>query len=144
MTANFDFAGLRDALDELDEIEVSRIRGNALERLTERLLTSIPGMEVTGRNVTTAQRDEELDLMLANTDHVNGLPPPFGTDLLVECKSSKHPLDSAGIRLLAEHAAERRLRWAVLVSLRGITGLKTDAVVAANQAVRSAFTRNGC
>jgi hypothetical protein len=62
----------------------------------------------------------------------------------VECKSSAHPLNSAGVVRLAGHSEERGLRWAVLIALKGVTGSDADEVIAVNQAFRDAFTRKRC
>jgi hypothetical protein len=54
------------------------------------------------------------------------------------------PLNSAGVTRLADHSEERGLRWAVLISLKGVTGTASEEIVAANQAFRDAFTRKRC
>ena len=92
----------------------------------------------------TGHRDEEIDLLVANTDHARGLPPVFGTDIIVECKTSAYPLNSAGVSRLADHSEERGLRWAILISLNGVTGSMSQDVLAASQAFRDAFTRKRC
>jgi len=141
---SFDFLTIKDRLGELDGIPAGQARGAALERLMEEVLLSIPGLELTQRNVITGHGDEELDLLLANTDPDNGLPLPFGTDIIVECKSSTHPLNSAGVTRLADNSEERHLPWAILISLRGVTGTDKDEIVNANYAFRDAYTRKNC
>jgi hypothetical protein len=141
---SLDFLSIQERLTELDELPAGHVRGTALERLMEQIFTSIPGVSVTGRKVITGHHDEELDLLLANADHTNGLPSIFGTDIIVECKSSAHPLNSAGVTRLADHSEERGLRWAILISLNGVTGSNSDEIIAAHQAFRDAFTRRRC
>jgi transposase len=53
-------------------------------------------------------------------------------------------LDAAGVERLADHADQRHLSWAILVSLRGVTGADNDEIIAAHQAFRDAFTRKRC
>lgn len=141
---SFDFRTVKDRLAELDKLPAGQERGTALERFMEQVLVSIPGIQVAGRNIITGHGDEELDLLLTNTDYEHGLPEPFGSDIIVECKSSASPLNSAGVTRLADHSEERRLPWAILVSLQGVTGTAKSEVVHANQAFRDAYTRKGC
>src|SRR4051812_43829056 len=103
-TMSLNFLTIPERLNELYELPAGNARGAALERLMEEILTAIPGISVTGRNVITGHRDEELDLLLANTDPTTGLPAVFGTDIIVECKSSEAPLNSAGVTRLADHS----------------------------------------
>ncbi len=141
---NFDFFTLDERLQKLAELPAGHARGKELERLTAQIFESIPGIKVALRNVISEHRDGEIDLLLTNRNVQSSLLTPFGTDIIVECKSSKDPLDAAGVQRLAHHTETRRLPWAILIALNGITGLGKDRAEAAQQAVRDAYTRQQC
>lgn len=85
------------------------------------MMEAIPGVTVAGRNLLAAHGEAELDLALQNAAHEEGLPG-FERDLLVECKSSREPLDARGVTHFASQVERRGMRTAIIVSLAGITG----------------------
>lgn len=121
----FDFSTVNNRVDLLASLKAGNQRGKALEALVEQMLVAIPGITVADRNVLSGQGEAELDLLLTNKASEGGLEA-FGRDILVECKSSDSPLNSAGVNHFATQLVQRKLRWSVIVSLAGLTGNEVD------------------
>lgn len=130
----FDFSTSSDRVDAALTEPARNPRGAALQQLVDEMLASLPGVEVSGRNVLAGQGEAELDLMLANEGAAGGLEA-FGRDVLVECKSSGDPVSARDVGHFARQAERRQLPWSILVSLAGISGTPED-IRAAHTEVR--------
>ncbi len=139
---SFDFTTMPDRLDELDQVSDGNLRGKGLEILVTEMLSELPGVSVTDRNVLSAHGEAELDLLVLNAAHEDGLPG-FERDLIVECKSSRSSLGAAGVTHFATQVERRKLRWSVIVSLAGLTGDGRDARAAHHEVSRYAEKGHG-
>jgi len=108
-----------DRLDELDGAACGPARGTALERLIEQILTAIPGVKLTRSNALTGQQDAS-SISFWPTPTIRTDCAIFGTDLLVEA-SRQDPAECCWRRTPREPRGAARLRWAILISLQGVT-----------------------
>jgi hypothetical protein len=122
----FDFLTASERVDALKSLAPGNERGKGLEDLVEEMLTGIPGITVADRDVLSGGHEAELDLLLTNAAPADGLEA-FGRDILVECKSSTDPLDSAGVNHFATQVKQRNLPLSLVVSLAGLTGPSEDS-----------------
>lgn len=96
-------------------------QGRALEDLVCYLFESIPGIEVTERNVVNPFRTEEIDVAFWNNQPRRGLWF-LPTTLLVECKNWNRPVGTAEVAYFVRKLQNRGLDLGFLVATRGVTG----------------------
>jgi Restriction endonuclease len=114
---------LLDAVDYAGT-EKNTTTGARFEAASGLLLSSTPGFEVDSGRRTT---DEQVDLVVIHApDRLTqlGLEPGCG---LVECKSSKGPVDVSELRDFGAKCLFHRVRFGILVARSGITGGKAKA-----------------
>lgn len=120
--ARIDPDDLRNAGDRADDLELSdQERGAAYEDYAEIGLAAIPGIEVVARDEMDEFGAQEIDLLLANHRHADGLD---GLDqfILVECKNWQAPVGAVEIQSFVDKLRSRGLRHGILIAVRGITG----------------------
>jgi Restriction endonuclease len=120
--ARIDPDDLRNAGDRADDLELSdQERGAAYEDYAEIGLAAIPGIEVVARDEMDEFGAQEIDLLLANHRHADGLA---GLDqfILVECKNWQAPVGAVEIQSFVDKLRSRGLRHGILIAVRGITG----------------------
>jgi hypothetical protein len=96
-------------------------RGKALEELLTLLMAEVPGVTVFATNSLDVFRSQEVDLVLANNQHEDGLVS-FGREVLVECKNWKDPVGASEVAWLYTKLRTRGLSHGILVAMNGITG----------------------
>ncbi len=96
-------------------------QGRALEDLTCYLFASVPGIEVTERNVANPFRTEEIDVAFWNNQPRRGLWF-LPTTLLVECKNWSRPVGTAEVAYFVRKLQNRGLDLGFLIATRGVTG----------------------
>ena len=137
MRVSFDFGTVPQSVAAMKALPAGNPRGRALEQLVSEMFSALPGVDVAARNVLAGSGEAELDILLANAQREDGLPA-FSRDVLIECKSSEHPLGSAGVGHFVTQAIRRKLRGSVIVSLAGLTGDDDDARAAHHEIRRAA------
>lgn len=113
-------------------------KGVALENIVVRTFAKIPGIDRrhVWRNKRNAAGSDEIDILLYNWPHRQGLP--FAGYFLVECKNWKDRVDSSTLRTFVDKIRSRHLKVGILVAANGITGDR-NGLPAAKDIVRSAF-----
>jgi hypothetical protein len=104
-------------------------RGTALENFASYVFEQLPGIEVRRRQVFSHADSQEVDIVLWNYKHANGLP--FMDDILfVECKNWQSRVGSAEVAWLSWKLEQGGRRDGFLIVANGITGdpdKRTDA-----------------
>ena len=102
----FDFSTIGSRLDALDDYAAGSQRGRALGDLVVEMFESLPGVRVAERNLLSGFGEAEIDSTWVNESPEHGLIG-FPRDVLMECKSSRDPLNAAGVVYFATQAARR-------------------------------------
>jgi len=96
-------------------------RGQRLEDLMSWLIAHLPGFVVRQRNVWSASRAQEVDLVVWNEQHPAGFAS-FGNKILVECKNTGYKVDSSDVAWFDWKLRLGGVDEGILVAARGITG----------------------
>lgn len=119
-------AELRRALDRTATAPTAKGRGDALERFTALLASSIPGFVIRGNPRTS---DEEFDLAVRNASSDPSWAK-FGRTVLFECKNRRDPTDPTDFDRFHQKMSRRygQCDLGFLVSLSGFTeGVRSHA-----------------
>ncbi|HEV2345500.1 MAG TPA: restriction endonuclease [Actinocrinis sp.] len=98
-------------------------RGRALENAAAYAFSAVPGCEVRGRRTIDPWQSAEIDLLVGNRKREDGLfyLPEI---ILVECKSSVHPVPVPDVRDFAFKVKHRDLKLGILIVAAGATGAR--------------------
>jgi hypothetical protein len=121
----------KEPLVPLLKSESSATKGKALEELCSLVFSSAPGISVRQRNTKDDGNSQEIDLVLWNDPHADGLPLPRGV-LLVEAKNWSKPVGSSEIAWFDRKLRNGHLSFGFLVVNDGITGDRLDKTSAYN------------
>jgi hypothetical protein len=114
-----------ELLEATEVVTGSKERGDLLEELASHVLGGIPGVKLTHKDVVNVHSSEEIDLVLFNQRHPEGLEV-FESFIFVECKNSKTPVSSSAVRDFAYKLQSRNSSLGILVARFGITGNRED------------------
>lgn len=115
-------------------------KGLALEQVVNQTLGLFSGVTLIHRNAIDIAGSCEIDLILSNNQHPDGLPfLPFY--LVVECKNWQAPVDTATVRAFTSKLHMMRMKFGLLVAANGITGNAADHT-ACHAHIRDEFNRN--
>ena len=112
---------LRVRLDAARQARSEQQRGRLFEDLICQMFGSIAGMSVVARNVFTAGRSQEVDILIAHESRQSGISflPDF---ILVECKNWSWPVSSMEVAWFDRKVKQRGLDFGILVAPQGVTG----------------------
>jgi len=113
-------------------------KGPALEGAIRYAFTQIPGVACEMQDALNAFETEEVDLLLTNISHEEGLAH-FGPEILVEAKNWKSRVGAIEINWFSTKMRRRNLTDGVLVAAKGITG-DPERLTAARQQIMLALT----
>ena len=139
--ARYSAKKIRTMLIESDTAATSAAKGAKLEQLIRYIFDKVPGVTFYQKNILDQNRAHELDLAfwnLQNQSDICFLDPV----IIVECKNTAAPLGSNGVGWFVRKLQDRGVKYGILVSLSGITGL-ADGQHNAHSEVLSALTRDG-
>ncbi|MDR3638498.1 MAG: restriction endonuclease [Isosphaeraceae bacterium] len=108
-------------LKKADAAGTNDEKGDLFENLVEYLFSKVPGVPQVRRNVTSVFRSEELDLVVSNDKHPNGLVS-LNTWIPVECKTTRGPIGSHELQVFIAKIERRSLDFGISIAWRGITG----------------------
>jgi Restriction endonuclease len=114
-------------------------KGEALEAVVADTFCLLEGVGVLFKNVVDAIGTSEIDILLYNLHHPQGLPflPDY---ILIECKNWQSPVDTATVRVFTSKLRERHFEFGILVAANGVTGDARERT-AAHAYLRSEFDR---
>lgn len=116
-------------------------KGAALEQVVANTFCLMDGVGIIRTNVIDDAGSCEIDILLYNQRHPQGLP--FLSDnVLIECKNWQAPVNTATVRVFTSKLYACRLDFGILVAANGITGDPDDGT-AAFAHIRSEFDRSG-
>lgn len=96
-------------------------RGEILEELVKQVFGSLPGLSHWKSRHLTNDGSAEFDVCFHNDIRLS--PFPFAEPaLVVECKNTGRPVDSAGVRNFIAKIEDVQVSWAFMVTAQGITG----------------------
>jgi hypothetical protein len=98
---------------------------NTLENLANYLFTTLDGFTVIERNCRGPS--EEIDLLVTN-ESPDVFLAQLGTPLAIECRYRKTPAGSKDIRDLKGKLDDIGLKSGILITLKGVSGNKFDAI----------------
>lgn len=96
-------------------------KGRPLEDLMLWLVAHVPGFVVRQRNVWSASRAQEVDLLVWNEQHAEGFAS-FGNKILVECKNTGSKVDASDVAWFDWKMRLGGVTDGILVAAHGITG----------------------
>lgn len=104
-------------------------QGRALEDLICYVFEQVPGISITMRNEMNAFQTEEIDVVLWNDGHPDGLffLPNI---ILVESKNWSQSVGSGEVNWFDSKLRNRGLNFGVLIATNGITGNAQDLTAA--------------
>jgi len=115
-------------------------KGLALEEVVNLTLGLFSGITLIHNNAIDIAGSCEIDLILSNNQHPNGLPfLPFY--LVVECKNWQAPIDTATVRAFTSKLRTMRMKFGLLVAANGVTG-DADNHTACHAHIRDEFNRD--
>ncbi len=115
-------------------------KGLALEHVVNQTLGLFSGITLIHKNAIDVAGSCEIDLILSNNQHPDGLPfLPFY--LVVECKNWQAPVDTATVRAFTSKLRMMRMKFGLLVAANGITGDANDHT-ACHAHIRDEFNRD--
>lgn len=96
-------------------------KGDALEEVVRTTLCLFSGVTLIYKNAEDAAGSCEIDLLLSNNCHPDGLPflPPY---LVIECKNWAAPVNTATCRAFTSKLRAFGMKFGMLVAASGITG----------------------
>jgi len=112
---------IKKFLRKADRAKTDDAKGEALEDLVEHLFAPVPGIALVRRNLMSVFRSEELDMVLHNVWHPQGLTS-LNLFIPVECKSCLHPISGRDLDWFISKIRRRTLDMGILVASHGITG----------------------
>jgi Restriction endonuclease len=116
-------------------------KGDALENIVSDTFCLLDGVGLLRRNAVDVDNTCEIDILLYNQRHPQGLP--FLPDnILIECKNWQGPVNTATLRAFTSKLYQFKLNFGILVATSGITGDHADKS-AAHVHLRREFDRNG-
>ena len=116
-------------------------KGDALESVVADTLCLLEGIGFIRKHIMDNAGSLEIDLLLYNQRHPNGLPF-LPSHLIVECKNWAAPVDSATLTVFTGKLRKFRVDFGILVAANGITGDAGDRS-AAYAHLRSVYDRDG-
>jgi restriction endonuclease len=114
------------------------VKGAALEKAIRHAFTQIPGVACEMQDALNSFKGEEVDLLLSNLAHEDGLAQ-FGPELLVEAKNWSKKVGAMEINWFATKMRRRNVPEGVLVAAKGITG-DAELLTAARQQIAFSLT----
>jgi|SRR5688572_23908653 len=120
---------LRVRLDAALQARSEQQRGRLFEELICQMFGSIPGMSVIARNVFTAGRSQEVDILIGHDSRLSEISflPDF---ILVECKNWSWPVSSMEVAWFDRKVKQRGLDLGILVAAHGVTGEQRERTFA--------------
>nr|WP_115703072.1 restriction endonuclease [Cupriavidus taiwanensis] len=119
------------------DIGNSAEKGEALESVVAETFCQMDGVGVLFKNVVDAAGSSEIDILLWNQRHPQGLPF-LPEQILIECKNWQSPVNTATVRVFTSKLNEYGLDFGILVAANGITG-DPEERTAAHAHLRSQF-----
>jgi hypothetical protein len=101
-------------------------KGKALEEFCAVFFEAIPGVHVAERRVLDDAHSQEVDLVLDNTQHPDGLPS-FGTVVLAEAKNWTARVGSAEVAWFDWKVRLSGHQEGFFIATNGVTGRADDA-----------------
>ena len=136
----FPHAAIAQRLLEGDRAATTEEKGAALEDVVVRSFCRVKGVALLFRDKDNERRSAEIDILLSNQRHPQGLP--FLSDyLMIECKNWGVPVNSATVEGFVAKIRHARLDIGILVAANGVTG-DPGQRTAANDVIRGAFDRD--
>lgn len=116
-------------------------KGEALEEVVRATLCLFSGVTLIYKNAEDAAGSSEIDLLLSNNCHPDGLPflPPY---LVIECKNWEAAVNTATCRAFTSKLRALRMKFGLLVAANGITG-DAENKTAAHSHLRDEFLLDG-
>lgn len=115
-------------------------KGEALEQVVNQTLGLFSGITLIHKNAIDVAGSCEIDLILSNNQHADGLPfLPFY--LVVECKNWQTPVGTATVRAFTSKLRMMRMKFGLLVAASGVTGDAVDHT-ACHAHIRDEFNRD--
>jgi hypothetical protein len=117
------------------------VKGQALEDVVADTFCLLNGVGVIKKNILDNAGSLEIDILLYNQRHPDGLPF-LPNHLIIECKNWAAPVNAATLTVFTGKLHKFRVDFGILVAANGITG---DAVerTAAHAHLRSVYDRDG-
>ena len=112
-------------LDLVKSARSNMSKKESLENLSKFFLSGVKGFRFLEKNYRGPS--EEFDLILANESADSPLNA-IGNPIAVECRHRKNPASSRDIRDFCGKLYSAGLKGGILISLKGITGNKYDAI----------------
>jgi hypothetical protein len=138
--SRFPHAAIAKRLLEGDQAATTEEKGAALEDVVVQSFCRVQGISFILRDKTNYAHSSEIDILLANQRHPQGLP--FLSDyLMFECKNWATAVNSATVEGFIARVRGARLEIGILVATNGVTG-DPDERTAANDIIRRAFDRD--
>jgi hypothetical protein len=136
----FPHAAIAKRLLEGDQARTTEEKGAALEDVVVQSFCRVTGVSLLFRDQTNHPHSAEIDILLSNQRHPQGLP--FLSDyLMFECKNWGVAANSATVEGFVEKIRHSRLDTGILVAANGVTGDPGERT-AANDIIRRAFDRD--
>jgi hypothetical protein len=122
-------ADLGVRLDAARQARSEQQRGRLFEDLICRLFESIVGISVVDRNVFTAGRSQEVDILIAHNARRSEISflPNF---VLIECKNWSWPVSSMEVAWFDRKVKQRGIELGILVATQGVTGEQRERTFA--------------
>jgi hypothetical protein len=112
-------------LDFVKSARSNLAKKESLENLSRFFLNDVKGFRFLEKNYRGPS--EEFDLIIANESSLAPLKT-IGNPLAVECRHRKYPASSSDIRDFCGKLTSAGLKAGILISLKGITGNRYDAI----------------
>jgi hypothetical protein len=136
----FPHAAIAQRVLEGDHAATTEEKGAALEDVVVQSFCRIQGISFILRDQTNDAHSSEIDILLSNQRHPQGLP--FLSDyLMLECKNWAAAVNSATVEGFIAKVRAARLEIGILVAANGVTG-DPDQRTAANDIIRRTFDRD--
>ncbi|VXB65757.1 hypothetical protein [Brevundimonas sp. G8] len=110
-------------LKAIAETPEAQPKGARLEALMRTIFEAVPGLVFEGSNIKNSYGTEEIDILYWNEAPRDGLHF-LDCPLIVECKSSGHPVPGRDVRYFATLLKDKSRRNGILIALNGVTGDK--------------------
>lgn len=116
-------------------------KGEALEEVVRATFCLFSGVTLIYKNAEDAAGSCEIDLLLSNNCHPDGLPflPPY---LVIECKNWAAAVNTATCRAFTSKLRAFKMKFGLLVAANGITG-DAENRTAAHAHLREEFLMDG-
>jgi hypothetical protein len=124
-------------LDQVRTATSNLAKKETLEHMSKYFLNGVKGFRVIDRNYRGPS--EELDLLVANESEDSPLKT-IGNPIAVECSHRRKPASSKDIRDFKGKLEDIGLKAGIMITLRGITGDRYDAVGVIRDARKSGIS----